>query len=644
MLSMRLITIVLLTLSLPLNSQEVLTIPDSLFETDRHQPLSLKPFAKYTKLTEPIRSLKNLPETAKLEAIPKGLRYEANTDYWFRGVITSKRKDLVYLNLGALIEGANVFVKGYEITKEYKTGGRVWPQDKAIFGDFIFSFVPLDFRNSDTLTVDLLVRNGVNGNARINLSLLPDSFYQQELAKLKSRNTFFAAIFMGMIFYHLFIFLISKESIYLTYVLWAFFTGLYITSPYFLPQWLPAWQSTQLALVVLNTSGFIYILFNIQFLNLRGTFKLGYQTLRLIAMALIVLALPNLIQLLFDYNVPGLWQTPSLLTVALMGLVIFLIGMKVSWQGDVLSRYFFLVNAIFLITMIIAIVIFFLGTGYTNQYENRQLAFLISGVGSTSQIILFGLIMGYRIFHLQQERAHVLQEKVALQQGVNLELEQKVSERTSQLEHRNKENELLLGEIHHRVKNNLQVISSLLKLQSRQLEEGKAKSAVLEGRDRVKSMALIHQRLYQQDKFSSIEMHDYIQKLVDGLAESYGYHETDYQLRMDVPLLHLDVDTAIPLGLIINELVSNVFKHAFKKSTPNLLSLSLSEHSDMLKLSIEDNGDGISGELEAIKANSFGLQLLEALANELDGTVDYKNGKGSRVDVSIKYYKAVEVH
>ena len=634
---MKWMAMILLILHLPLKAQEVFTIPDSLFDIERYEPLVLLPYTKYTELSQPIDRLEGLPGPDNLKTIPEGFRYKKNTDYWFQLQMTADRNEEVYLNLGYLIAEATVFVQGNEVIELHKTGGRVWPDDKPIISDFIFDFVPLNFQNSDTLKLDLIVKNGVNDNAWINLSIIPASFYKKEWAELKSRCTFFLAVFVVMIFYHLFIYIISREVIYLTYVVWGIFVGTYVTCIYFLPYFLPAWHTTQVALICMSVGSFVYLVFNIQFLNLKARFKLGYHLLRITSLLLFTLAIPNLIHLLFDYALPGNWQRPTIIAVGFMAFIVFVVAMKVSWKGDPLSRYFFIVNAIFLITVVLAVTIFFLGTGYTSPYENRQFVFLISGIGGTSQTMLFGLIMGYRIFHLQKEKSQALEEKVQLQAGINLELEQKVLTRTAELQSRNKENELLLGEIHHRVKNNLQIISSLLKLQSRQLEEGKARSAVLEGRDRVKSMALIHQRLYQQERFSAIEMHDYIQNLVHNLAESYGYQEKDYQFQLKVAPLFLDVDTAVPLGLIVNELVSNVFKHAFTQDSKNRLGLELIREKEELHLCVTDNGPGFY--MESINSSrSFGMELIRSLAQELQGTANFKNGDGAQAQFQFRNF------
>ena len=176
------------------------------------------------------------------------------------------------------------------------------------------------------------------------------------------------------------------------------------------------------------------------------------------------------------------------------------------------------------------------------------------------------------------------------------------------------EKETLLKEIHHRVKNNLQVISSLLNLQSKYVEDQSAIDAVKEGQNRVKSMALIHQKLYQEDNLTGITISDYIENLAESLYSSYGVDRDRIDLNLSVEKLNLDVDTTIPLGLIINELISNTLKYAFPEDRTGQLSISLKQSESCLMLLVKDNGVGLPEDLNWKKSPSFGLKLVSALA------------------------------
>ncbi|MCD6566253.1 MAG: tetratricopeptide repeat protein [Bacteroidales bacterium] len=200
----------------------------------------------------------------------------------------------------------------------------------------------------------------------------------------------------------------------------------------------------------------------------------------------------------------------------------------------------------------------------------------------------------------------------------------------------NAEKEVLLKEIHHRVKNNLQVISSLLNLQSHSLKDEKMKSAVKEGQSRVKSMALIHQTLYQSDRLSRIDLQNYIEKLLSFLSDTYRNDKKDIITSINAKNISLDIDTAIPLGLIINELVSNSFKHAFKNRTKGKIDVVLEKSgSSDYKLIVSDNGIGLANNLNIEKADSLGLKLVNILTRQLKGELTFH--KNDVICFSIKF-------
>ena len=207
------------------------------------------------------------------------------------------------------------------------------------------------------------------------------------------------------------------------------------------------------------------------------------------------------------------------------------------------------------------------------------------------------------------------------------------------IEQKNHENELLLGEIHHRVKNNLQVISSLLSLQERSIDDKATKSAIAEGKERVKSMGLIHKMLYQNDNYSGVEMDNYGKELVKGLIDSFGIKDTDIDVNLNFSQLKLDVDTAIPIGLIINELVINTLKYAFEKTNSPAIKISLIKQSENLILEVSDNGTGKVSDLENSK--SFGMKLIKSLSRQIGGIVSINDASGICVSISISDFKLI---
>jgi len=202
-----------------------------------------------------------------------------------------------------------------------------------------------------------------------------------------------------------------------------------------------------------------------------------------------------------------------------------------------------------------------------------------------------------------------------------------------------KDKEILLREIHHRVKNNLQVVSSLLNLQSQYISDEEALKAILEGKNRVSSMALIHQNLYREDGLTSIDAREYFISLIESLLDSYQVDDEQIDLELKVDQIELDVETMIPLGLIANELISNVLKHAFlQKGDQNRLYFGLWEEDESLKLEIRDNGVGMNPE-DFFNSPNFGNKLIQAFLKKLRAEIKVENRQGSRILLQISKYK-----
>ncbi len=215
----------------------------------------------------------------------------------------------------------------------------------------------------------------------------------------------------------------------------------------------------------------------------------------------------------------------------------------------------------------------------------------------------------------------------------------KLAEKNTTIAQSLSEKEILLKEIHHRVKNNLQVISSLLRLQSKYIKDEKALHAIQEGRNRVKSMAMIHQNLYREDNLTGISVGDYIQKLSESLFHSYNIDPQRIQLTTDIDRLHLDVDTVIPLGLILNELLTNALKYAFPEDSNGQVAITLKQQEQYLLLEVKDNGIGIEKDVAKMENSGFGLKLIDTFAQKLKAKLEIEQESGTAVRLLIHKYK-----
>jgi len=196
-----------------------------------------------------------------------------------------------------------------------------------------------------------------------------------------------------------------------------------------------------------------------------------------------------------------------------------------------------------------------------------------------------------------------------------------------------REKTVLLNEVHHRVKNNLQVISSLLNLQADHAADASLRAILKESCGRVKAMALTHQLLYERKDFSHIDLGDYLQRLVQSIRATYRAAGVRIALQLVLPeeSVHLDLERAIPCGLLVNELVTNSFKHAFPGDRRGEIVIELKEDSDgLIKFSVADDGIGLPPEAKLAESSSLGLQLVPLFIDQLHGTLQIERQGGTR--------------
>ncbi len=238
-----------------------------------------------------------------------------------------------------------------------------------------------------------------------------------------------------------------------------------------------------------------------------------------------------------------------------------------------------------------------------------------------------------RLEELVEERTAELTKTVTEIQHLNAQLHQEISARKQaeqQIRSSLQEKEVLLKEIHHRVKNNMQVISSLLNLQANLVQDKRSHFMFQESQYRIKSMALIHEKLYQSENLTHIDFNDYAKTLVHNLYISYKTSAGNILFTIDVEPVSFDIDTAIPCGLIMNELVSNSLKYAFPGGS-GTITIDMKEKSDgVYTLMIGDDGIGMPEDLDIAASDTLGLQLVKGLVEEqLEGTLELRNTQGT---------------
>ena len=212
--------------------------------------------------------------------------------------------------------------------------------------------------------------------------------------------------------------------------------------------------------------------------------------------------------------------------------------------------------------------------------------------------------------------------------GMTADLEIRVAERTRELE-------VLLREVYHRVKNNLQVIQSLLKMRARLLPEGETRAAIDSTVQRIFAMSLAHEHLYRMQDLAHLSLSEYLRDLFNGVEASNSVQPGQIRLQLDAEEILLNLDHAIPFGLLANELLSNSFKHGFPEGKKGTIKLSVHRVEGVVRMVVSDDGIGLPEDFDAAKGVSMGLKLAVSLAHQLGGSLEFSSGKGCRAQADL---------
>jgi two-component sensor histidine kinase len=201
-------------------------------------------------------------------------------------------------------------------------------------------------------------------------------------------------------------------------------------------------------------------------------------------------------------------------------------------------------------------------------------------------------------------------------------LRRRVDSKTSEIQHSLEEKDVLLREIHHRVKNSLSIVSGLIELQLEGTNSKDARNVLRNSQSRIHSVALIHEKLYQTESISDIELDNYIRDLVEAIHATFSDSKKFVALSFDLEKVILDIDRVIPCGLLINELIVNAFKYAFKKGEKGRLKIALHQQNNEIVLQISDNGPGLPEDFKKNRNDSLGSMLIDSFAAQLDAQMD----------------------
>lgn len=437
-----------------------------------------------------------------------------------------------------------------------------------------------------------------------------ESFYNKELG-----HQFYLALFFGamaiLAIYNLFIFLFSRDISYLFYVLYIvgviyhqlLYTGVFYV--YMLPDGIID-SIINLSSLASITPIFFLALFSKYFLKTQQYPKLQ----KILTVLLIATPIVILVPILTNYW-SGFRNFMSFILVFFLFVLTVYAAIHKNRQA-----YFILAGWIIIFSAMILMLL--ASTGIFNIYAYSPYFIEIAFI---AEAVIFSIALSDKINSLQKEKNNANQELIVQKKTENERLEIQVQEKTKDLNTSLDEKTLLLQEVNHRVKNNMQMIVSLIRLQSNDINDTKMKNIFLTTQNRLNAMSQLHELLYQKDDVSYVNAYEYFTTLIEGLEETYTDDITiKYAIDAD-----LQTEQAISSGIILNELVTNSLKYAFKNDD-GIISISLSKNNDEYTLTVKDNGSGYEDD---VIAKSFGLILVDTLvSSKLRGKIinNTKNG------------------
>jgi|GEM_PF-2952431 len=195
--------------------------------------------------------------------------------------------------------------------------------------------------------------------------------------------------------------------------------------------------------------------------------------------------------------------------------------------------------------------------------------------------------------------------------------------------------ELMLKEIHHRIKNNLQIVSSLLSIQSSELDNEELNKVIQNSQRRIDAISLVHEKLYLTDTSGDLNVRDYIEELIANISSTYSNHNIQYEKKIEIDDFKLNIDLLVPCGLILNEIITNVFKHGFESNENPQFLLLIQKNVNEVSIYISDNGQGLNN--ESNKEGNMGMKLIQVLAQQIEAKIDMKSEREQGLSYSIKF-------
>lgn len=526
--------------------------------------------------------------------------------------------DKTLLGSDAVLEVRNAFcdsiILSYLIENNirvYDTLGIVFPQSKNKLKHYQPAFnIPIDKLQSS----DVYIKVKSRWSMVLHITVSTKNDFNNGRVTTYLIGGLLVGGLLLMAIYNLFLYFSTRDFSYLIYVL-ALLSAILsqgyifgILLPYISPE-NPEF-SLRFPIVIMAFTGLCSCWFAIRFLEIKQTSKVFYN---LLIFGIIFSFFSAGLELLhFD----ELSRKVNIIEVVGLSCIIFSAALYSLIKGNKIALYFTIAWFFYLAGM----VVFALKTIEVLPHNVFTKHFM--HVGTFMEVVLLSFALGHKYSLVRVEKEH-------LEKQTREELEVLVKNQTAELEASLEEKEVLLKEIHHRVKNNLQIVISLLDLQVASIKDTRNKEILAQSKSRVYSMSLIHQKLYQSDNLARINIKTYLEELFTYVQRSYQVSEVGSEYVLDLVDKDLSITKAVPLGLIVNELLTNSFKYGFNKTESNQIKMSVDILDDVLVLEIADTGEGFDENIQRQNVKkSLGLFLVKSLTKQLRGEVhrDFEDG------------------
>ena len=469
---------------------------------------------------------------------------------------------------------------------------------------------------------------------------------ERAIFQMNTERDLISGIYFGivliMLLYNLFVYFSVKDKSYLLYVGYILFVGLVQACflgygfKYLWPN--STWIALKSVYIAGAGSGIFVLLFLSRFLQVKRYFPRLYKVsfvLHFIYALSLILAFLNFSNLAFNIlNANAM----------LVSIYVFVVCIKILLLGSRTAKFFLWAWSIFFL----GVILFVMRNFGLLPYNDFTYYILMIGSGIGILVLSLALADKINIYKDLKDKAQErvlkqLKAKKKLMEEQNVMLEEKVAERTKalhfanvQLSKKNDEKVAMMKEIHHRVKNNLQVVNSLLRLQSYEVQDERVVKLFEECQNRVLSMALLHEKMYNSEDLKSINVKDHFTLLAEDLLRTYEV-ENEVELDLKIENVDLGMDTLVPLGLIINEMITNALKHAFKNERKGVISIYLSHVNEKnFKLIIGDDGVGVDQNKQDNKDSTLGTELIHVFTEQLEGTIEKLDRPGAFFKILFK--------